>query len=106
MIGIVVAKKSLDEYGNVSYSSYKSMPPDIMKAAKERLSLEESEYNTVDWWLTWKYVPDGATEADETCAPDFKQMNEAYYDLYDDEKRTKLIETICTQIAEYSKAIK
>lgn len=105
-MGIVVAKKSVDEYGNVTYSSYKKVPLEVMNAAKQKMSLDDTVYNDGGWWLTWKYMPDEATLAEETNAPDFKQMNEAYYDLYDENKCQKVIEVVCTQIEEYNKAIK
>lgn len=105
-MGIVVAKKSVDEYGNVTYSSYKKMPLEMMNAAKQKLSLDDAVYNDVGWWLTWKYMPDKKIDSEETNAPDFKQMNEAYYDLYDENKCQRVIEAVCTQIEEYNKAIK
>ena len=41
-----------------------------------------------------------------TVAPDFKQMNEAYYDLYDENKCKNVIESICNQIEKYNDMIK
>ena len=107
-MGILIAKKSVDENGNVTYSSYKNIPLEVINVAKEKLSLGDdvNHDNNSNWWLTWKYMPDKLTDPEETCAPDFKQMNDAYYNLYDDNKCRKVIEAICTQIEEYYNAVK
>lgn len=104
-MGIVVAKKIVDPFGNTTYTSYKTMPQKMKDKAKERITLKENEENPVGWWLTWKYMPDGIDDSEMTVAPDFKQMNEAYYDLYDDNKCKSVIESICSQIEKYNDII-
>ncbi len=48
-----------------------------------------------DWWAKWEYLPSS------TSVPDFKNPNEAYYNLYDEDNFNEVVNICCAKINEY-----
>ncbi len=55
--------------------------------ARELLKIENLRRDEVEkWWIHWEFVPN------ENETPNFKQFNDAWYDLFDEEKFNQFIE--------------
>ena len=44
--------------------------------------------NIRGWWIYWEYLPEGS----ESLSPNFKDFNEAYFDLFDENKFEQFID--------------
>ncbi|GAA0797548.1 hypothetical protein GCM10008910_20440 [Faecalicatena orotica] len=49
---------------------------------------------TNNWWAYWEYVPNN----DEVQSPDFKEHNQAYYDLFDHVKFDTFVDVCAEKI--------
>ena len=61
----------------------------------ERFILPEENkvFHRSGWYVDWFYLPTFDTEADESI-PDFKNCNDAYYDLFEEENFNNLVNQV------------
>ena len=91
-VSFIIVRKFSDKNGNVIYTGEFEKTEKLYKAAEELISLGDSEvFHRNGWWVDWFYLPTFDIETDES-QPDFKNCNEAYYDLYESENLDKLVE--------------
>lgn len=58
------------------------------------------------WWIDWEYVSANNLFSDKTCTPDFKALNDEYYDLLDHEdKRQKFADKVVERFEKYFDAL-
>ena len=58
------------------------------------------------WWIDWEYVSANILFSDKTCTPDFKALNDEYYDLLDHEdKRQKFADKVVERFEKYFDAL-
>lgn len=54
---------------------------EVLKHFKETMTLNKDE-----WWLYWNYIPEHIDDYLSDSIPDFKDLNEKYFELYDEDK--------------------
>lgn len=63
------------------------------------LSVSDPQIN--GWWIHWDYIP-----SNKALSPNFKDFNEAYFDLFDEKKFDQFIELCADSILEMLKKLK
>ena len=96
-VGFTVSEKTENGYKSIEFNS---LLLDVKEKIKKLIPSEKlNEMKATNWWLGLLYAPDFGKKPMENT-PDFKNFNQAFYDLFDDNKRKIFVEKIVEKISE------
>ena len=89
-IGLNLVKVYQDKNGEIKYTGDYDDKSRLMDEASIYLR-NTDKGNRNSWWMDWFYVPSFNTEIIDNV-PNFKDVNDSYYDLYEDEKLNEFVD--------------
>jgi len=96
-IGYAIMKR--DKEGNLFTENYPSSQ--LIELAKSLL-VDSSQFQQKkgDWWLYWEYITSSNQDVTEN-EPDFRQLNEAYLLLYNEQNRRDFVDKVMEMLKKF-----
>lgn len=78
---------------------------DLIAKAKAKMVNPNLIAYDKDWWLYWEYVISNNQEISDN-EPEFRNMNEAYLSLYDENNRSDFVDSVVSMLKKFSRNVK
>ena len=91
-VGLSIVKRYLND-GKIEYMGEFDEAEIYEEGERFILPEENKVFHRSGWYVDWFYLPTFDTEADESI-PDFKNCNDAYYDLFEEENFNNLVNQV------------
>ena len=91
-VGIIAIEKNSDGkfYKSNSFRNDTNLVDKLVQKLEATNKFTSHQRST--WWIDWEYISANKLFSDKNCTPDFKALNDEYYDLLDHEDKRQSLQ--------------